>query len=414
MAKGCGDVSEDGRVRTAVIVGGGIGGLTAALALRECGWDVTVLEQAPELSEIGAGIQIAPNATRVLVALGLREALERVAVTPLEQVRRRWSDGAVIASMPMGEELEDRFGAPYWQFHRGDLFRVLLDACRDPDAEGRAVRILTSFPVVDVVGADAEATAVAADGRRVTADLLIGADGLRSAVRASAGFGGELLREQEISYRALIPRAVLAADPETEWVTHRPDNTLWYGPGAHGVHFFIRGGETLCLVVQKHGTDERLDDAPSALVSRDEFVATVPGWTPRLLSVLAKAGDDVLLQPLLHRAPDDDWVRGRIVLLGDAAHAMLPYQGQGGSQAIEDAGVLAAELEGPGADDIAAALGRYRARRAPIAAELQRASMVNKHFLHLPDGPEQRVRDALLRDRFAGDGGVTFDWMWSH
>ncbi|AXH34228.1 FAD-binding protein [Humibacter sp. BT305] len=401
-------------MRTAVIVGGGIGGLTAALALRECGWDVTVLEQSPELSEIGAGIQIAPNATRVLVALGLRDALERVAVTPLEQVRRRWSDGEVIASMPMGDELERRYGAPYWQLHRGDLFRVLLDACRDPDEEGRVVRILTSFPVVSVEDSGARATAVAADGRRVSGDLLLGADGLRSTVRTSAGFPGELLRENEISYRALIPRTVLEADPETEWITHRPDNTLWYGPGAHAVHFFLHGGETLCLVVQKHGSDERLDDVPSALVTRDEFVATVPGWTPRLLSLLAEAGDDVLLQPLLHRAPHDDWVHGRIALLGDAAHAMLPYQGQGGSQAIEDAGVLAAELGGPGADDIEAALERYRARRAPIAAELQRASLVNKHFLHLPDGPEQRARDALLRHRFAGDGGVTFDWMWSH
>ncbi|WP_378144519.1 FAD-dependent monooxygenase [Cnuibacter sp. UC19_7] len=401
-------------MRTAVIVGGGIGGLTAALTLRECGWDVTVLEQAPELSEIGAGIQIAPNATRVLLALGLREALERVAVTPLDQVRRRWSDGEVIASMPMGDELEERYGAPYWQFHRGDLFRVLLDACRDPDAEGGTIRILTSFPVVAAENEGAGAAAIAEDGRRVSGDLLIGADGLRSAVRTSVGFPGELRREKEISYRALIPRAVLEADPETEWITHHPTNTLWYGPGAHGVHFFIRGGETLCLVVQKHGTDPRLDDAPSALVSRDEFVATVPGWTPRLVSLLQKAGDDVLLQPLLHRAPDDDWVRGRIVLLGDAAHAMLPYQGQGGSQAIEDAGALATELEGPGADDIGAALERYRAQRAPIAAELQRASLVNKHFLHLPDGPEQRARDALLRHRFEGDGGVTFDWMWSH
>ena len=314
----------------------------------------------------------------------------------------------------MGETVERRYGAPYWQFHRGELFRVLLNACLVPGNDYSAATLVTNCTVVDVENVAGGAVAVAADGSRFWADVVIGADGLWSVVRSAAGCTGPLIREDQLSYRAVIPCARLADDPMTRWVTERAQNTIWYGPNAHAVHFLISGGTDLCLVVQRAGTDTRLDAAASLLVSSAEFMEAAPGWSPALLAMLAKADDDVLLQPLLHRAPEDTWVRDHVVLLGDAAHAMLPYQGQGGSQAIEDAGVLVQEMsQALTSPVLGSALTRYRDRRFPKAAMLQRSSLSNKDFMHLPDGPAQQQRDVNLHTHFDGDGDLTFDSIWA-
>ncbi|WP_158847619.1 FAD-dependent oxidoreductase [Saccharothrix deserti] len=393
------------------VVGGGLGGLTAALSLRQKGIRVTVLEQADELGEVGAGIQTAPNASRILTGLGLRARLEAIHTEPQDQVRRRWEDGSVIALTPLGDHCKRTYNAPYWHYHRADLHRVLLDACLDPDGPGPVVRVRTGSRIVDVDRTDpARPTAVTATGERHEADVLIGADGIRSAVRDVLGFPDTLVFSGEMAYRALVPGDKIAADPATRWLVDRFQSTIWYGPDRHLVHYLIRGGEYLNVVAIVPCTEE-VAERWSAPATADELVDAFPGWDDRVAAVLSKAEGDASAWAMYYRRRDPVWVDGHVALLGDACHAMLPYQAQGASQAMEDAAVLAEELGSVPVSDVAGALARYVARRAKHAGMVQEASLRNKDFYHLPDGPEQRARDAGLRD-FTGESDVSYDWLW--
>ncbi|MGB3485084.1 MAG: FAD-dependent monooxygenase [Mycobacterium sp.] len=396
---------------TVIVVGGGIGGLAAALALRQVGYAATVLEQASVLTEVGAGVQLAPNASRILIDLGLRSSLSRYAVEPLEQIRRRWQDGRVIGSMPLSASMVRQSDAPYWQLHRADLHRALLEACESEGGIGQPVSVISDCEVADVENTAAGPVAVTKDGRRFGADALIGADGIRSAVRRSCGFADTLQRSDQLTYRALVPSKDLADDPITRWLLDRPQNTIWLGPGAHVVHFLVRRSSALSIVVQKRGSDRRIAEGQTTVVELDELVDSVPGWDERLRHVLCKAEGTILLQPLFHRRPDPEWVQGRIALLGDAAHAMLPYQGQGASQAIEDAAVLAEELSLAGPKMLEEALVRYQGRRSRRVSQVQIASAENERLYHLADGEAQERRDAVFGD-FAGEAHRSFSWLW--
>ncbi|WP_433469455.1 FAD-dependent monooxygenase [Spirillospora sp. CA-128828] len=393
------------------IVGGGLGGLTAALALRQRGLRVTVLEQAAELGEVGAGIQTAPNASRVLMGLGLRAALEAIRTEPLDQVRRRWQDGSVIGLTPLGEFCKREYNAPYWHYHRADLHKVLLDACLDPEGAGPAVDVRTGSKVVEIDQGDpARPTAVTARGERHAADVLVGADGIRSAVRDALGMPDSLLFSGEMAYRALIPGDKIAADPATRWLVDRYQSTIWYGPDRHLVHYMIRGGEYLNVVAIVPSTPEVERDwtAPATV---DELAEAFPGWDDRVPAMLAKAEGEISAWAMYHRRRDPVWVDGHVALLGDACHAMLPYQAQGASQAMEDAAVLAEELGSVPVGNVQDALARYVARRAKHAGMVQDAAWNNMTFYHLPDGPEQRERDRKLT-RFGGESDVSYEWLW--
>ncbi|OIJ88371.1 FAD-dependent oxidoreductase [Streptomyces colonosanans] len=396
-----------------VIVGGGLGGMTAALSLRQRGLKVTVLEQAPQFGEIGAGIQTAPNASRILLGLGLRKQLEAIRTEPQDQVRRRWKDGSIVGLTELGDFCKKRYNAPYWHYHRADLHQVLTDACIDPAGPGPVVELRTACRVVELDRSDPRRPiAVTEDGRRFAADVVIGADGIRSRVRDLMGLPDTLEFSGEMAFRALIPGDLIAADPATRFLMDRFQSTIWYGPGRHLVHYMIRGGEYLNVVGCVPCTDE-VAEKWTVTVDADALVNAYSDWDDRVAAMLSKAKDDVLAFALYHRRRDPVWVDGRVALLGDACHAMLPYQAQGASQAMEDAAVLAEELGRVTADGIEVALRRYVDRRAKHAGMVQDASLQNKTFYHYPDGTQQEVRDDLLRRGFDGESDVSYHWLWS-
>ncbi|MEU8132720.1 FAD-dependent monooxygenase [Streptodolium elevatio] len=395
------------------VVGGGLGGLTAALALRQRGVRVTVLEQASELGEIGAGIQTAPNASRILLGLGLRAQLAAIRTEPLDQVRRRWKDGSVIGLTPLGEFCKRNYNAPYWHYHRADLHRVILNACVDPNGPGPVVVVRTDSKVTGLDRTDpARPVAVTADGTRYAGDVLIGADGIRSAVRDLMGAPDTLEFSGEMAFRALIPGDLVAADPATRWLVDRYQSTIWYGPDRHLVHYMIRQGEFLNVVGCVPCTDE-VAEKWTVASSAEALVEAFAGWDDRVPAMLSKAKEDVACFALYHRRRDPVWMDGHVALLGDSCHAMLPYQAQGASQAMEDAAVLAEELGRVTGAGIEGALRRYVDRRAKHAGMVQEASVRNMAFYHLPDGPEQEARDELLRRGFTGESDVSYDWLWS-
>lgn len=397
------------------IAGGGLGGLTTALSLRRRGLRTTVLEAAPQLGEVGAGIQTAPNASRILLGLGLRHQLAAIRTEPLDQVRRRWQDGSIIAQLPLSDRVVREYGAPYWHYHRADLHRVLLDACLDPGGAGPVVAVHTDAKVVDIDRTDPEQpVAITERGERFAGDVLVGADGIRSSVRDAMGLEDTLVFSGEMAYRALIPGGKIAADPATRFLIDRYHSTIWYGPDRHLVHYTIRGGEFLNVVAIVPNTLDVRDDDPStwtAPATADELVEGFPGWDDRVAAMLSKAEGDASSWALYRRRRDPVWVDGNVALLGDAAHAMLPYQAQGASQAMEDAAVLAEELGAVTCDGIAGALVRYVSRRATHAGMVQDASLENMRFYHLPDGAEQQERDRKLRT-FSGESDVSYDWLW--
>ncbi|MFJ1768183.1 FAD-dependent monooxygenase [Amycolatopsis sp. NPDC088138] len=360
----------------AVVVGGGIGGLVAAIALRQRGWAVTVVESAAKFGEVGAGVQLGPNATRVLARLGLDEELTRVAVTP-EVVRFcRWADDAVLTEWPVKQRMRERFGAPYYTLYRPDLIEVLARA--QP-----AGQVLLGARVTGVATGGDGATVSTVDGRRLEADLVLGCDGIHSTVRSRTVGDAPARFSGMCAYRALVP-----ADG-TE-----PKVRTWLGPGRHLVAYPVgRGGRYLNLVGVVPAADWRTESwvAPGDAGDLRRHFA---GWSASVAGLLDRVGGPVYRWALYDREPLPAWVARATALLGDACHPMLPFLAQGAAQAVEDAGVLAECLADA---DVPAALERYQRLRLPKASRIQRMSWDNNTAYHLPDGPEQRARDEAMR-----------------
>jgi salicylate hydroxylase len=381
------------------VVGGGIGGLAAAAFLHRAGLSATVYEQAGEISEIGAGLVVAPNAVRLLRRLGRIELFQKTAV-PLEVgwEFRRWQDGQVLFSQRMGAECERLYGEWCYTAHRADLLDTLLSAVPDPGPRlgARCVRVRRHGGQVMLSFAD---------GSTATADVVIGADGTHSVVR-QAVLNGEAPGPPRFSgvcaYRCLVP-----ADRAPEFAL-RPVQTLWLGPGHHFVHYPISAGRYVNLVAFAPAHDWRVESW-TAEGRIEDLRAEFAGWDPQLTSLVA-AADRTGRWALLDRDPLPRWTDGPIAVTGDAAHPMFPFLGQGAAQAIEDAAVLARCLAGdPG--DPPAALRRYEALRRPRTTRVQLGSHARLHANHLPDGPEQLARD----EAFADEDPLAFNgWIYGH
>ena len=378
------------------IVGAGIGGLTAAVALHRAGHRVSVFEQAAELSEIGAGIQLSPNATRVLAWLGLLDEVEAVAVEPARGDLRRWESGEALVSQPLGREVRKRFGFPYLHVHRADLLAVLARAAAPCD-----VRLDHQLVGFDEAPAGASAGAGGgsglhlrfatgdAPGRDIAGiDLLVGADGIHSSVRREL-FGPESPRfSGNAAWRGLVDRS-LVADLDLPVHSH-----AFLGPGQHFVTYYVSSGRlvnwvgvapTEAWTLESWTEEGRFGDA----------VADFAGWCPTVTALVeAMRGRPIYRWALFDRDPLPMWSDGPVTLLGDACHPMLPFMAQGAAQAIEDAAVLTGCL-GTGADPAEAAL-RYESLRRERTARVQLAARANETLFHLPDGPEQAARDERL------------------
>ncbi|MGW3647827.1 FAD-dependent monooxygenase [Streptomyces sp. NPDC000878] len=368
-----------------IVVGAGIGGLAATLSLRAAGHEVALVDRTRHFSEIGAGIQLAPNATRVLRRLGLLDTVAARAARPARLSFRTWSDGTEICRYVIGPEAETEFGAPYLQVHRADLHQALAD--RVPPG---SVRLNTEAVGIDQD--DRRAYVRTADGERLGADLVVAADGVRSSARQWLFGPDEAVFSGTAAYRALLPAAEVAD-------LDLPEYAGWLGPGRHVVHYWVRGGELLNLVaVFTAGAatpvgSESWTESWTARAEPGEQLREFAGWDPRVLTVLERAGQ-VFRYGIHTRTPLTRWHLGRVTLLGDSAHAMVPFQAQGAAQAIMDAAVLGDCLAGATPTDVPDALTRYVHRRLATATRVQAGSASAGETYHLPDGPEADARNA--------------------
>ena len=384
-----------------LIAGAGLGGLTTALALIQRGHRVRLYEQASELKEVGAGVQIGSNGSRLLISLGLREAMERVVCVPLGREFRLWSTGQRWRSFDLGETAVQRFGAPYWMVHRGDFHAVLLDAVRKADPEA-------IHPGSACVGFEQDAgraTIRLANGETATGDVLIGADGVHSKVRQQMFGDGRAEFTGIMVWRGLVPMERLP-DHQQQLVGNN-----WLGVGGHVVTYPLRRGEILNFVAAIERDDWRVESW------------TEPGTTEECLRDLAPWHEDVktiirnidtpFKWALLGREPLDHFAEGRVCVMGDASHPTLPFLAQGANMALEDAIIIARCLDA--FDDVPEALRHYEQARLARTAAIVRGSSDNTKRFHNPALGDAAGAAAYVDREFQPEKvAQRYDWLYEY
>ena len=381
-----------------IIAGGGIGGLAAALGLALRGIDVLVLEKAPVLGEIGAGIQLGPNAFHCFDALGIGDTARAMAVYVDSLRLMDATSGDEITHIPLDEPFRQRFGNPYAVIHRGDLHGVFLRACQASDR----ITLRTGCEVVRYEQEGTEVTAFLRSGEAVRGAALIGADGLWSNIRRQIVGDGPPRVSGHTTYRSVIPTEKMPAD--LRWNAA----TLWAGPKCHIVHYPLSGWKTFNLVVTYHNhAHEPVAGLPC---SEEEVLAGFEHIHPRAQEII-RHGVDWKLWVLCDRDPVETWVDGRAALLGDAAHPTLQYLAQGACMAMEDGVALAEEVAAhPGRLD--QALLAYQRRRVLRTARVQLQSReVGDHIYH-PAGAHAALRNAVMRAKTPTDWYDTLAWLY--
>ncbi|MDP2679704.1 MAG: FAD-dependent monooxygenase [Rhodoferax sp.] len=401
-------------MRKVLIVGGGIGGLSAALACTRAGAEVALFERSAMFSEFGAGIQLSPNVVKILYGWGLQQALAEVVALPDRLQVRSASSGAVLGTLRLGEVMARRYGAPYLTIHRADLHQLLLIALQQ---QGGAALNLSST-VISFEQTERDVALQLAQDQLVRGDLLVGADGGWSGIRQQLLADGTPQPTGHLAYRALISQARLPVHLRSSQVT------AWLGPQMHVVQYPVRGGEWLNVVAIVHGQVQgdmsHWDHSGNAVELQQRLQATC-----KPLRDLIQAVPDWRLWALSIRPPmrsGREQAGGRVALLGDAAHPMVPYLAQGAGMAIEDAAVLADVLEegglfadGPGADSADAAsrvpglLRQYAQQRWQRNARVQATAIRNGNIFHA-SGLMALARNAAMKIR--GEGLMDQPWLY--
>ena len=390
--------------RRALIAGAGIGGLVAALALAQKGFKVDVFERVAALREFGAGLQLTPNATRILARLGILDAVRALATAPRAIRLLRGADGAELTRLPIADA-ERRWGAPYLVIHRADLQTVLAAAA----ASLPAITLHLGNEVAGI-GHDGEGASIGLKRGLLTmrerGDVLIGADGLRSLVRERIGLGaaGAPTFCGRMAFRATVDARQLAARWSAEEVTLR------LGAKAHLVHYPLRGGSivNLVAVIESKGrvdSDDPWDGAADRIALEQAF----RGWSQDVRALIGDA-DNWRAWPLFVRPPIAQFSLGPIALIGDAAHPMAPFLAQGAAQAIEDADALARRLAE--SNDVAAALAAYSGERVARATRVQRDALAQGRIYHM-SGPMALARDLTMRALGPDRLLQRYDWLYA-
>jgi 2-polyprenyl-6-methoxyphenol hydroxylase-like FAD-dependent oxidoreductase len=380
-----------------LIVGGGIGGLATALALGRKGFRVELLEQAAEFKEVGAGIQLGPNVFRMLDILGLTEAVSRDAVFPEALLMRDSITGEEITRVPLDDRFVEKFRHRYGVTHRADLHRTILDACRASDR----IALRPSQKVVDVDEKGDGVTVRTQDGGSYRGAALIGCDGLWSAMRARIVGDGKPVVSGHIAYRAVIPTADMPKELRLNSMV------LWAGEKAHLVHYPLRRGELFNLVAVFHS--DRYEEGWDSFGDPAELNARYADKCEAVRSLLKKI-ESWRMWVLCDRPPIKEWSRGRMTLLGDAAHPMLQYLAQGACMAIEDA-VCLAEEAARARGDFTAAFQAYQAARYLRTGRVQIMARVYGEFYHA-SGVARELRNMMLSGRAPNDAIESMEWLY--
>ena len=352
-----------------LIVGAGIGGLVSALCLNKKGYEVEIYEQSEVLSELGAGVQLSPNATRVLDYLKLTDDLKPHVFEPRSFQFLNYKTEKIISKRELGLKIQDDFGFPNFDVHRADLQKVLLNKI-----EEEGIKIFTNMKVIDV-GNEENKAYIKINEEKIKADIVIGADGIHSVVREKIFEKKESSFTGNVAWRMLIPVDLLPRD------LILPDTTVWLGPKKHFVSYHVSGGKNLncvCLVEQDGWTNESWSERGNIEDLREVY----NGWNQTIETLLKIANPNTLYRWALHdRPPMKQWSKGRIILLGDAAHPMLPFLAQGAAMAIEDGAVLADCISSY--KDKEKSLKYFEQIRKPRTSFVQLAARRNAKILHL-------------------------------
>jgi len=366
------------------VIGAGIGGLTLALALRRYGIETTLYEQAGELREVGAAVALSANATRFYDHIGLRAAFDEVCALVPTLIYRDGRDGRVIGRHSGEPSYEEQFGACYWGIHRADLQAILSQAVG-------MQHIQLNKRLTGLKDDGREVVLSFHDGEPARAGLVVGADGARSFVRRWMLGYDDALYSGCSGFRGIVAPEMLKLLPDRDAIQ------FWIGPGGHLLHYPIGNGDQNFLLVERHPSPWPVREWVTGSV-QGEQLRQFAAWHPAVVEMIT-AVPTSQRWGLFHRPPLGRWTRGRVTLLGDAAHALVPHHGQGANQSIEDAVVLAAQLGTAGAGRFSEGLEQYERLRRGRTRKVQFASISTADALHLPDGAAADERNARLGQR---------------